>query len=436
MAEAIPNSLDLFEKNAVQSAIIDAQWVEIRPVNSIEETAPVDFRIDGTSEDFIDLSETYIKVKIRITNANGNAGYGANDMVAPINLILQSMWSKLDVSFNGKRVSSSGHSYPYRAYLESALNLSSDVKKGQLSASGWFMDTPEHFDTVGANNLGFMARKRNGQARNTMSLMGKLHADVFNQNRCLIDGVNVDIRLTRSSDQFCIMQAAGNEDNVQENYKLKLDEASLFIRKVKVLPSCRMGIYKALSLAPIRMPIRRTAQRVFSIANGITTWSQESVIVGQLPRRLTIGFVRTDALIGVYHRNPFNFHHFNINFFSLYINGQQLPSRALVPDFGDGTTDYVRSYMQMSSALGYAFANQDCGISYSDFKGGSTLFAFNLQSEHTDGDHIERAKRGSVRLEVRFAEPLPTPISCLIFSEYDSLILIDKDRNSELDYLV
>ena len=61
MAEAIPNSLDLFEKSAVQSAITEAQWIEIR-LNSIEETAPVSFRIDGSSEDFIDLSETYLKV--------------------------------------------------------------------------------------------------------------------------------------------------------------------------------------------------------------------------------------------------------------------------------------------------------------------------------------------------------------------------------------
>ena len=51
---------------------------------------------------------------------------------------------------------------------------------------------------------------------------------------------------------------------------------------------------QGLDLAPIRMPIRRTEQRVFSLANGITSWSQESIISGQLPRRLTIGFVRTD----------------------------------------------------------------------------------------------------------------------------------------------
>ena len=96
MTEAVPSSLDLFEKTAVQSAIVEGSWVEIRPVNSLEETAPVEFRIDGTSEDFIDLAETYIKVKIRIIEALGNGGYGADAMVAPVNLILHSMWKKVD----------------------------------------------------------------------------------------------------------------------------------------------------------------------------------------------------------------------------------------------------------------------------------------------------------------------------------------------------
>ena len=56
--------------------------------NSIEERAPVDFHIDGTGEDFIDLADTYLKVKIRITSANGENGYGVGDQVEPVNLIL------------------------------------------------------------------------------------------------------------------------------------------------------------------------------------------------------------------------------------------------------------------------------------------------------------------------------------------------------------
>ena len=37
MAEASPSSLDLFLKSDMQTAIEDGYWMEIRPVNSIEE---------------------------------------------------------------------------------------------------------------------------------------------------------------------------------------------------------------------------------------------------------------------------------------------------------------------------------------------------------------------------------------------------------------
>ena len=433
MAEAAPSSLDLFLKTDIQTAIVEGSWLEIRPLNSIEENAPIDFHIDGSSEDFIDLAETYLKVKVRITNAAGDEGYGADAMVAPINLLLQSMWSKLDISFNGKRVSGSGHSYAYRGYLETLMNFGADVKTGQLSASGWHMDTAEQFDSRNAQNQGFMTRKQLGQGRRIIGLMGRLHADVFNQNRLLIDGVDVHVQLTRAEDRFCIMAPGGDG---AENYKLKLEEASLFIRKVKVLPSTRLGLYRALSTASARYPIRRTEQRTFSISNNITSWAQENAVVGPLPRRLTVGFLRTDALHGSYHLNPFNFHHFDINFFSLYVNGKQIPSRALQPEFTGDNAEYTRTYMQMSSSIGHAFTNQDCGLSYKDFKGGSTFFVFNLNAELTDGDHIETTKRGTVRIECRFANALAAPITCLVLSEYDNLILIDKQRNVNLDYLV
>ena len=61
---------------------------------------------------------------------------------------------------------------------------------------------------------------------------------------------------------------------------------------------------------------------------------------------------------------------------------------------------------------------------------------FNLNAELTDGEHTEAIQRGSVRIEARFSEALVNPITCLVFSEYDNLILIDKERNVSLDYLV
>ena len=71
-----------------------------------------------------------------------------------------------------------------------------------------------------------------------------------------------------------------------------------------------------------------------------------------------------------------------------------------------------------------------------DFKGGNTLYVFNLNAELTDGDHTEPTRRGAVRIECRFSQALAQPITCILLSEYDNLILIDKERNVSLDYLV
>ena len=48
----------------------------------------------------------------------------------------------------------------------------------------------------------------------------------------------------------------------------------------------------------------------------------------------------------------------------------------------------------------------------------------------------QRFGKGSVRIEVRFRAALANPITCLVLSEYDNTILIDKERNVSLDYLV
>ena len=64
------------------------------------------------------------------------------------------------------------------------------------------------------------------------------------------------------------------------------------------------------------------------------------------------------------------------------------------------------------------------------------LYVFNLNAELTDGDHTEPTRRGAARIECRFSRALAQPITCILLSEYDNLILIDKERNVSLDYLV
>ena len=207
------------------------------------------------------------------------------------------------------------------------------------------------------------------------------------------------------------------------------------MRKITPSDTCRLGIIAGLKRAPVKYPIRRIEMRTFSIPNQATSWNHENIILGQLPRRIIFFFVATNAVHGNYLLNPLRLQHFNINFFSLYVDGHQVPSTALQPSFRDNT-DYVRSYMQMQSAVGTAFRDDDSGLSYYDFGHGSTVFVFDLTADLANSEHSEPTKRGSLRAEVRFAPQLPTAVTCFTHAEYDNCIEISQDRNISLDYLI
>jgi hypothetical protein len=58
---------------------------------------------------------------------------------------------------------------------------------------------------------------------------GRLHTDISFQNRIIINNVDMVLRLIRNQSSFCLMG-----DGVH-NYELFIDEASLYMRQVKVV---------------------------------------------------------------------------------------------------------------------------------------------------------------------------------------------------------
>jgi len=81
-----------------------------------------------------------------------------------------------------------------------------------------------------AANDGLLKRRALGLENRTFDMMGRLHADVFFQDRYMINEVGVKIKLTRSRDDFCLMGAMVG--------KVQIAQASMFVRKVKLMPPC------------------------------------------------------------------------------------------------------------------------------------------------------------------------------------------------------
>ena len=111
------SEMELFTVPPTQMVIEDSEYVEYRPFGGLNATGPIEFVIPGTGSKYVDINNTQLYLKVKITKADGtncNATKEA-EKVATVNLMLHSMFSQVDVSLNGKLISDSTATYPYRA---------------------------------------------------------------------------------------------------------------------------------------------------------------------------------------------------------------------------------------------------------------------------------------------------------------------------------
>ncbi|CAK1598876.1 unnamed protein product [Parnassius mnemosyne] len=170
------------------------------------------------------------------------------------------------------------------------------------------------------------------------------------------------------------------------------------------------------------------------ISESVQGKTLDNIFLGQVPKRCIIGFVNNSAFNGSLTKNPFNFENYGINSFSLYIDGQQIPSKALQPSFNNSI--FTSAYHTLFSGTGIHFLNEGNGISCEQYGKGYCLSAFDLTPDLSanSSTHWNLIKHGSVRIEVRFESSLIQTINCIVYAEFDNIIEIDKNRNVTVDY--
>jgi len=177
------------------------------------------------------------------------------------------MFSQVDIQLNGTPITSSTNTYPYRAILETLLSYGQDAKKTQLTSGLYYKDAAGQMDTVELRegddvvpNEGLVKRSQHTNQSRVVDMMGRLHADIFFQDRYMLNEVNVKIKLVRSKDAFCVMSEA--------DCTVVITKATMFVRKVKLSQSVFLAHAKALENGTAKYPIRRVVCKTFTVPNG------------------------------------------------------------------------------------------------------------------------------------------------------------------------
>lgn len=455
-------NLELFQVPPTNIALEESKWMEYYPISSTlqSETAPIEFDIQGQGDEYIDLSQTYVQIVCKFTKDDGTALTGANTSVTPVNNIIHSLFSEIDVTLNGKIITPGTDTYPYKAYLEKLLSYRPKTLETQMKAcSLWEKDTAGHMDdalttaptqtktqfnvvddkvTVNAAQLGFPLpadgeneglRKRRDAIENSkkITLIDRLYVDLFQQDRFIPNGVDIRLRFNRAKPAFHLMAHAGSSG------KISILSMLLWVRKVKPTATVLNAINERLNSETVKFPLRRVEVKTFTIPQGTQSKITDHLFQGQMPKRIVLGFVENAAFNGDLTKNPFNFKNANVKKLDVSINGETITTRPFEPDFANDL--YLRSYLSLYQGLGKFGEDWAPDISFEEYKDGYTLWCVDFtKDQEAQLDKFHLIETGNLRIEVQFSQNTATTLNCLVYAEFDNLLEINKQREVSVDY--
>ena len=426
---ATKSELMLWQVPMTQVAIEKGEWECVQPQNPITDEGPYSFRLPANMYS-LDLQRNYIHMVLRIVDSNNEAikpPTAPKKGVAPVNLLAKAFFRNVRLFIGGHLVSDANNMYMYRAFLETELSANTEAKTTHLQTALYHDDTPlDKLDS--ADNDGWKKRQDRFQNGEWVELVAPLHIDLFHQEKYLVNNVDLRLELTRNSDPFLLDCF---DDDPQ--YKLNLHSMTWNVRKCEVQSSLAIAQEQHLISSPAKYPIKRVQMTALRVDAGRRTAPLNSVFSGQIPRRVIVCMVDSEAYHGHWQKSPWYFKNYNLEQIYITAGGQQFPSVPLKTDFKNKR--YMQAFLNLFETLNLNAPNRGNHIDWATFAKSRAIFAFDLSPDASDGSNWSIIKEGNTALNITFAEEVPAPgIEVLVLGEFDSLLFIDRNRQPSFDY--
>ncbi len=411
-------------------------WINFAPIAPLIDGCMLEFLIMSNSVMYIDLANMLIYCVLRVVHEDGTS-LAEDEEVSIINYIVATMWRSVDLYAQQQIISTSGANYAYKAMFEVLLESDYGDQEGFLKQGLFYKDEAGAMDstnlfTSGANSA-FCSRNDFIKGSRPFEVLGRLHVDLARQDRYLMSGIQVNLKLTQNPDSFRIMAAPGIDGRVR-NYKLQIQQCYLKAPMIKPTPGVLLGHADALLNAPAMYPFERTEIKTIAIPRGMSSYPMDNLCLTSHPKRLLFALVCSDAYNGDYTKNPFNFKHYNTNYLCLQIDGACFPTQALQPNYPNGI--YLESYNTLFSIA----PDQRIGkprktttITRDEYPNGYTMYLFNFDGGTQGSDYVSQRIFGLNKMDLKFGENLTENITVVIYNTYNCMMRVDEARNIKVE---
>ena len=150
---------------------------------------------------------------------------------------------------------------------------------------------------------GYAARLSYLSNNQTVELYGRIHAELFNSDKLLINGVDMNIKLTRALEVFYVW---GPSDDTK--LRIKILDGTLFVTQVEFKPPLLAHANVLGMKCKAHYTVTRTQIKTFTASSGAQDVSIDNAFLGQIPERILKAMAKNAAFVGSASTNPFHFH--------------------------------------------------------------------------------------------------------------------------------
>ena len=303
--------LGIFDFPGHQTGIDNMHYVKHNPVTKGQNDGIIEFQFSTPGADYFYPKFSKLCLKCKVVKENGSR-CADTDIYAPLNLLFQSMWKEVTVSLQGQPVSSASGNFAYKSYLKSILR--EGVKRENFLQSQFYSKDIDNFHEVGytsddkvMSNGGMLTRMAWSKESKNIFMSGTLNDDFFEIDRLLLPNVDINIKLVRNSNDFCI-RSKSNADP----FVLQVEEIYFKACVVKISPALYLSHVNVLRNTKALYPFIRTEIKTNVIPSGQSQLEWDNITQGKLPNRILICFVKQSAYLGKKTENPFYFGNYKI----------------------------------------------------------------------------------------------------------------------------
>ena len=406
--EGMPQELIPFTTKSTQVMIRGVQEIKYLPINSFEKSDTVNFEIPAQHNLLIKNIEIVTKFKVE---GKGKATLVSN----PAN----ALWKQVDIVLNNKyqMTNPMQQSSNYETFFSTILNVDQEREEVIFSNQGFLLDVGSDKDEADdVTNVNAVKRGKLIEGGKSVTMISDLNCNLLKTSKLLIPGLEFNISLTKNKPEFLLMSK-------DKDFTILIEKVYLNVTFVQPEEAYLSLLEAKLEKTPAIYDGHRTEVSLFGIQSGVNKYQFNNIFRGPLPSFMVLCIQDRDAINGDYGKNPYTFYPFKS--LQVFINNREYFSDPIETTKEDNTLMLNHFY----KALGYDLKGT-CLINRDNFRA-HFMIPIALARDRSVKFHHNLQETADFKIDIEFEEQVLQNKVLMVYSVFDQIIKIDKDRNIE-----